>query len=76
MSTELEYGRWAIKLGNNWEKPKKDVPLTWRQMWDRFGGGWAWKLGIQMSRPKDGGFTVIFSLIWTTVTVSRERKVK
>lgn len=38
-------------------------------MMGRFGGGWNWKLGIQI-----GGSTVIISLVVASLTISRQGK--
>ena len=46
--------------------------LTWRDKhnaWGRFGGGWNWELGFQIS-----GGTIIVNLLVMALRISREEK--
>lgn len=49
---------------SNWGSSWKRVS-GWRSLWGRFGGGWRWKLGIDI-----GGKTILFHLIWGSVSFS------
>ncbi len=56
-----KFGRWTVK----YDRRSKS------EFWGRFGGGWNWKLGIQI-----GSNTIIVSLVIFSVSISRERKTK
>jgi len=53
-----KFGRLNIRTRNG----KSDL-------WGRFGGGWNWKVGVQV-----GGRTVIFNLLTFSLSVSWEKK--
>lgn len=80
-SRRLEYGRVrlvALKRVTHLQKAKEikhttkfgklKIRFEWRSkdnFWGRFGGGWNWKLGIQV-----GGHTVILSLVTFSLSFS------
>jgi len=62
-SNEL-FGRKEIK--KTWNINRLEIQFEWRSknnLWGRFGGGWNWKLGIQI-----GSTTIILSLLVFSLT--------
>jgi hypothetical protein len=64
-TTEYDF-RFTLKLPFKFQA--KFEQKSKGQMWGRFGGGWNFKLGIQI-----GGSTVIISLWTVTIRISREQ---
>lgn len=48
------FGKWNIRYSHR----------SKNNFWGRFGGGWNWKLGIQI-----GGSTIIMSLLIAEITI-------
>ncbi|MHC4546141.1 MAG: hypothetical protein ACYSYL_16755 [Planctomycetota bacterium] len=62
--------RWASTyiIDRRWRLGRLELGLSWRRndgFMGRFGGGWNWKLGVQV-----GSTTAIFSLLVLAVSVS------
>lgn len=76
MAKIIETKRWKIRFGTNtpawalheWPGMTRRQRRFARRPMGRFGGGWAWKLGIAYSRCD-----VVVDLIVTSIRVTRKR---
>lgn len=57
------------EINKKWRIGKREVCFHWQSknnLWGRFGGGWNWKLGVQI-----GGSTIIISLLICEIRVGK-----
>lgn len=62
--------RWhaSTVLDKRWHLGRFRLRIHWRRsdgLMGRFGGGWNWRLGVQV-----GGTTVLFALVVLTVSIA------
>lgn len=64
------------EINKKWKLPwiDREIRFSWRNpspknAWGRFGGGWNWKLGVQM-----GSHTILVSLLVCEITYSKPWK--
>lgn len=61
-------------IDRSWTFGRWKVHVRWRRgdgIMGRFGGGWQWELGVQV-----GGSTVLFNLVFLSVSICRLPKPK
>jgi hypothetical protein len=64
----LKAQRWPGQKGYNWRgMTNSTAPLNLGGA--RFGGGWAYKLGIDMGAPSEFGWSILFNLLFGMVSL-------